>query len=124
MVVDMFEILCACVVILYLLYYYLTADFDYWKSRGINGPKPIPFFGNTIEFMLGKQCIGDFYKEIYDRYPKESMVGMFLRGRPALLLRDPEYIKQVLIKDFTVFADRQAMVYEKVFLNFVWICNR
>lgn len=110
---DMFEILCACVVILYLLYYYLTADFDYWRSRGINGPKPIPFFGNTIEFMLGKQCMGDFYKEIYDRYPKESMVGMFLRGRPALLLRDPDYIKQVLIKDFTVFADRQAMVYEK-----------
>lgn len=113
------EILCACVVILYLLYYYLTADFAYWTSRGINGPKPVLFFGNIAEFMLGKKCIGDIYKEIYDQYSKESMVGMFVRGNPALILRDPKYIKQVLIKDFVIFADRDAIVYEKVFLNFV-----
>lgn len=110
---GMFEILCVCVVILYLLYYYLTADFDYWTSRGINGPKPVPFFGNATEFMLGKKCLGDFFTDIYKRYPKESMVGVFVRGKPVLILRDPEYIKQVLIKDFAIFADRQAMVYEK-----------
>ncbi|KAG5322006.1 C6A22 protein, partial [Acromyrmex heyeri] len=109
----MFEILCTCVVILYLFYYYLTADFDYWTSRGINGPKPIPFFGNIVEFLMGKKNMSDFFKEIYDRYPKESMVGVFLRGNPVLVIKDPEYIKQVLIKDFTTFADRHSHVYEK-----------
>jgi len=116
MIAGIFEILCACVIILYLLYYYLTADFDYWTSRGINGPKPIPFFGNVAEFILGKKCMGDIYKEIYDRYSKESLVGIFLRGNPVLLLRDPEYIKQVLIKDFATFADRIGIVYEKVLM--------
>ncbi|EGI67148.1 Cytochrome P450 6B3 [Acromyrmex echinatior] len=110
---GMFEILCTCVVILYLLYYYLTADFDYWTSCGINGPKPIPFFGNIVEFLMGKKNLNDFFKEIYDRYPKESMVGVFLRGNPALVIKDPEYIKQVLIKDFTIFAERHSHVYEK-----------
>lgn len=113
MATGMLEILCACVMILYLLYYYLTADFDYWTSRGINGPKPIPFFGNIVEFLMGKKNMGDFYKEIYDRYPKESMVGVFLRGNPVLVIKDPEYIKQVLIKDFTIFANRHSKVYEK-----------
>ncbi|KAG5347799.1 C6A22 protein, partial [Acromyrmex charruanus] len=108
----MFEILCTCVVILYL-FYYLIADFDYWTSRGINGPKPIPFFGNIVEFLMGKKNMSDFFKEIYDRYPKESMVGVFLRGNPVLVIKDPEYIKQVLIKDFTTFADRHSHVYEK-----------
>lgn len=117
MAVSMFEILCACVVVFFLLYYYLTADFNYWTSRGVNGPKPVPFFGNIAEFMLGKKCIGDFYKEIYDRYPRDAMVGVFLQGNPALILRDPEYIKQVLIKDFTTFSNRQGTVYEKVFLT-------
>lgn len=119
MIAGMFEILCACVVILYLLYYYLTLDFDYWTSRGINGPKPVPFFGNIAEFMLGKKALGDVYTEIYFRYPKEAMVGAFLRGNPVLVLRDPEYIKQVLIKDFATFANRQGIVYEKVFFNFI-----
>ncbi|XP_012055383.1 PREDICTED: cytochrome P450 6a2-like [Atta cephalotes] len=113
MATGMFEILCAFVVILYLLYYYLTSDFDYWTSCGINGPKPIPFFGNIVDFLMGKKNMGDFYKEIYDRYPKESMVGVFLRGNPVLVIKDPEYIKQVLIKDFTTFADRHSIVYEK-----------
>ncbi|XP_024870952.1 cytochrome P450 6a2-like [Temnothorax curvispinosus] len=113
MAAGMFEILCACVVILYLLYYYFTADFDYWTSRGIIGPKPVPLFGNIAEFMLGKKCMGDFYKDIYDRYPKEAMMGVFLRANPVLILRDPEYIKQVLIKDFTIFAEREGIVYEK-----------
>ncbi|KAG5305742.1 CP6A2 protein, partial [Acromyrmex insinuator] len=117
----MFEILCTCVVILYLLYYYLTADFDYWTSCGINGPKPIPFFGNIVEFLMGKKNLNDFFKEIYDRYPKESMVGVFLRGNPALVIKDPEYIKQVLIKDFTIFAERHSHVYEKVFLKILII---
>ncbi|XP_011878211.1 PREDICTED: cytochrome P450 6a2-like [Vollenhovia emeryi] len=113
MVVSMFEILCACVVILYLLYHYLTSDFAYWTSRGVNGPKPIPFFGNIANFMLGNNSLGGFYKEIYDRYPNDAVVGIFLRGSPVLLLRDPDYIKQVLIKDFTSFANRQGTVYEK-----------
>lgn len=119
MVTSMFEVLCACVVILYLLYYYYTADFNYWTSRGVNGPKPTVFFGNTGKFMLGKKCLGDLYKEIYEGYPKEAVVGLFLREKPALLLRDPEFIKQVLIKDFPAFADRLGNVYDKVFMNFV-----
>ncbi|KAL0127791.1 hypothetical protein PUN28_003203 [Cardiocondyla obscurior] len=57
--------------------------------------------------------MGEFYKDIYNRYSNEAMVGVFLRGKPALVLRDPEYIKQVLIKDFTTFADRLGTVFEK-----------
>ncbi|NP_001306576.1 probable cytochrome P450 6a14 [Solenopsis invicta] len=110
---GIFEILCACVVILYLIYRYVTADFNYWTSRGINGPKPVPFFGNVAKFMMGKKCLGDVYKEIYDQYPTESVVGIFRRTRPVLLLRDAKYIKQVLIKDFATFTDRNAFVYDK-----------
>ncbi|XP_011159731.1 probable cytochrome P450 6a14 [Solenopsis invicta] len=110
---GLFEILCACVVILYLIYRYVTADFDYWTSRGINGPKPIPFFGNVAKFMMGKKSLGDMYKEIYVQYPTESVVGVFLRGRPVLLLRDPKYIKQVLIKDFATFIERSTFINDK-----------
>lgn len=35
----------AIIGILMILYYYLTWHFDYWKNRGIIGPKPIPFVG-------------------------------------------------------------------------------
>jgi len=109
-----FEILCVCLAILLLLYYYLTYDFYYWTSRGVNGPKPVLFFGNIADFITGRTCLGDIFKRIYDEYPQERVVGAFMRGEPVLILRDTEYIKQVLIKDFTAFPERHTLVCEKV----------
>nr|XP_012216733.1 PREDICTED: cytochrome P450 6A1-like [Linepithema humile] len=113
MAAGAFEILCGCVAILFLLYYYLTADFDYWRSRGVNGPKPIPFFGNIAKFILGKRSLGDVLKDVYEEFPKEPIVGMFWHGEPILVLRDTEFIKKVLIKDFSVFPERRLIVFEK-----------
>jgi len=109
-----FEILCACLAILLLLYYYITYDFDYWTSRGVNGPKPVPFFGNIADFIIGRACLGDIFKRMYNEYPQERIVGAFMKGEPVLILRDAEYIKQVLIKDFAVFPERHTKVCEKV----------
>lgn len=119
-----FEILCGCAAILFLLYYYLTADFDYWTSRGVNGPKPVPVFGNIINFVLGKRSLGDVLKDVYEKFPKEPIVGMFMLGEPVLLLRDPAFIKKVLIKDFSVFSERRETVYEKVGTFTLCTCYR
>jgi len=116
-----FEILCGCVMILFLLYYYLTIDFDYWTSRGVNGPKPVPLFGNIAKFIFGKRSLGDIFKDVYEKFPKEPIVGMFWQGEPILLLRDPDFIKKVLIKEFYAFPNRRQLVYEKVCLHSAYI---
>uniref|UniRef100_A0A348G631 Cytochrome P450 3 n=1 Tax=Odontomachus monticola TaxID=613454 RepID=A0A348G631_ODOMO len=108
-----FDILCVCVVILLLFYYYLTADFDYWKSQGVKGPKPIPIFGTIASHLSNRISLGSYFRKIYEEYPNESMVGVFQRAKPALVLRDPELIKHVLIKDFSVFPERNVAVHEK-----------
>lgn len=28
------------------LYVHLTWNFNYWKKRGVDGPKPLPYLGN------------------------------------------------------------------------------
>lgn len=109
-----FTILCVLVAILLLFYYYVTYDFDYWTSRGVNGPKPRAFFGNISEYMLGKKSLGDILKDIYDAYPNERVVGIFVKGDPVLMLRDEECIKHMMIKDFSLFAERPEPVFEKV----------
>lgn len=109
-----FAVFCGFVTFLLLLYYYLTADFNYWKSRGVTGPKPIPFCGTIANSMLNKICIGSYLRKLYEEYPNETMVGMFFRGQPALLLRDAKLIKDVLIKDFPIFPERNVSVQEEV----------
>lgn len=107
------EILSGFAVVVLLFYYYLTSTFDFWKARGIAGPRPIPIFGNMKEVLLGTKYLGDYAKEVYDKYKSERLIGIFARRTPRTILVDPELIKDVLIKDFSKFADRGLHVHEK-----------
>lgn len=72
----------------------------------MRGPKPTFFFGNIIDSCLRKKPVGVVFKEIYDAYPEEKVVGFFRMRSPDLLLRDLDVVKYVLIKDFDIFTDR------------------
>ncbi|XP_029053439.2 cytochrome P450 6a2-like [Osmia bicornis bicornis] len=110
---NYFEILLSITVILIACYYYAVSNFDFWKKRGVVGPTPIPFFGNTKDIMFAKTSIRHYIKTTYDQYKNEPMIGFYLMKEPSLILNDPELIKHVLIRDFSNFADRGALVHEK-----------
>nr|XP_031836318.1 uncharacterized protein LOC116428622 [Nomia melanderi] len=107
------EILCGVAAVIYGIYYYFTATFDFWKIRNVPGPKPMPLFGNIKDVMLTKMSMSDYLQMLYEEYKNEPMVGIFTRRTPILLLQEPNLIKDVLIRDFSKFADRGLPVYEK-----------
>lgn len=40
---------------------------NFWRRKGIEGPSPIPIFGNLFKFVVTKQRhIGEIYKDIYE----------------------------------------------------------
>ncbi|CAH2061692.1 unnamed protein product, partial [Iphiclides podalirius] len=61
--------------------------------------------------------MGVVFKEIYDQFPHEKVVGVFRMTTPCLFLRDLDVIKQVLIKDFDYFSDRGVSVGDKGLSN-------
>ncbi|XP_017796838.1 PREDICTED: cytochrome P450 6B1-like [Habropoda laboriosa] len=106
------EILYIIVLLLIVIYSYQQYNTDFWKSRGVVGPQPLPFFGNAKDMMFGKISQADYIRKVYNEFPNEKMVGLFLR-EPFLLLRDPEVIKEILIEEFSKFADRGFGIHEK-----------
>ena len=111
---ESFEILCGIAAVILFLYYFLTLTFDFWKSRGVPGPRPIPGFGNFKDVMFTKISPGDYLTKIYNTYKDEPLVGIFSRKTPILIIKDLNLIKDVLIKDFTKFADRGLPIFDKV----------
>ncbi|CAL1677690.1 unnamed protein product [Lasius platythorax] len=109
-----FEILCGIVAVSLAVYYYFTSTFNFWKSRGIRGPQPIPGFGNFKDVILMKKSVTDFLVEIYNNYKDESIVGIFTTRTPVLVIKDADLIKNILIKDFTKFADRGFPFHKKL----------
>lgn len=48
------------------IYTYLTRYFNYWETRHVKGPKPIPVFGNIKDIAMLKltqaECLQNIYK--------------------------------------------------------------
>lgn len=109
-----FEILCGIAIIILTLYYFFTSTFNFWKSRGIPGPQPIPGFGTTKDIILGKMSLYDYTTKLYNEYKNEPLIGIYASRTPILIVKDPDLIKDILIKDFNVFADRGYSIHEKV----------
>lgn len=55
-----------------------------------------------------------YLQNFYEKYKNERMFGFYLGRSAILVLRDPELIKDVLVKDFSIFADRGFIVHERV----------
>lgn len=108
-----FEIACGLITAAFLFYYYCTSTFNFWKKRGVNGPNPIPLFGNILSVVFRKISIGEYTEHIYQKFRAEPCIGIYTFRRPVLILSNPEMIKTVLIKDFSKFSNRGVPVNEK-----------
>jgi cytochrome P450 family 6 len=107
-----FNILISILIVLVTLYYIITKKYDYWRQRNVKFVKPVPLFGNTMSTILRKKSSAILQLEQYKLFPEERYIGIFFFMSPFLMIRDPQLIHQILIKDFTHFYDR-GMVYDE-----------
>ncbi|CAG9838968.1 unnamed protein product [Diabrotica balteata] len=97
--------ICISLIIL-LIYKYLTRYFDYWEKRNVPYFKPTLVFGNFKDVFTFKITIQEQLKKLYDKMDAPYF-GVFLFDEPMLVLKDPKLIKDVLIKDSAIFANRR-----------------
>ncbi|KAG8188042.1 hypothetical protein JTE90_009916 [Oedothorax gibbosus] len=75
-----------------------------FKKLGVSGPAPNLIFGNILElYMKGPlQC----HKEWVEKYGR--VLGYYYGMKPVLLVTDPQLLKNIFIKDFSKFINREA----------------
>lgn len=82
-----------------------TRHFNHWKKKGVPFLKPIPIFGIFFDVITLNTFVGEALKKFHLNL-KEPFYGMFICDEPCLLVRDPNLIKSILVKDFSHFIDR------------------
>ncbi|KAL4096786.1 hypothetical protein QTP88_021670 [Uroleucon formosanum] len=100
------SIIAPCAIITTITYYYCVSTFKKWEKLNVSYIKPIPLFGNFLNVALGKDHPLEFYDRIYHEFAGHKYAGVYQMRTPFLMIRDPEIINDVLIKDFSSFPDR------------------
>jgi len=96
------------------VYVYFKVSFNYWKKRNVPYAKPTFPFGNFGDNILFKASIGQLFENIYKELDGEKYGGTYALTKPGFIFRDPDIIKNVLVKDFSSFHDRGFLIDEEV----------
>ncbi|XP_044265598.1 cytochrome P450 6k1-like [Tribolium madens] len=94
-------------------YYLYRKNYTYWERKRIPNEKPFFFFGSFYNVALGKQHIFHKIREIYNKF-STPYVGIYIFNQPNLVIRSPELIKKVLVKDFDKFVNHKLAANESV----------
>ncbi|XP_025207718.1 probable cytochrome P450 6a13 [Melanaphis sacchari] len=95
-----------CTIIVTIIYYFCISTFKKWEKLNVPYVRPIPLFGNYLNVALGKDHVLELYNKIYYEFTGHKYAGLFQMRTPYLMIRDPEIINDVLIKDFSSFPNR------------------
>ena len=100
------EISFGAVALCALFYFYMTKNFDYWTKRGVYQLKPSFPFGSMKALFLQNEHMNDTML----RHAKEAkglpFYGAYFLRAPFFFLTDADMIKQITIKDFDNFVDK------------------
>lgn len=90
-----------------VIYYYIVRKWNYFKRHRIPYVRGIPPFGVHYRRLLKLETWSETLKRIYDEHPNERFVGMYdIGGNASYLIRDPELIKDITIKNFDCFVNK------------------
>ncbi|XP_062556519.1 probable cytochrome P450 9f2 [Armigeres subalbatus] len=105
------NLICAGVLLAIFAYLYrwITRNNDYFHDKPIPSMAVRPILGSTGPLMLRKVVFQDFIRQIYNKYPGVKVFGTFDTITPFFVIRDPELIKQIGIKDFNHFVDHRPI---------------
>ncbi|XP_025157102.1 cytochrome P450 9e2-like isoform X2 [Harpegnathos saltator] len=90
---------------------FVYRQFTYWMKRGV---PHILSFGMFWTMFLRRLNFAEYCQYLYNYMPDAKYIGLMSMGTPLVLLRDPELIKNVMVKDFEHFPDHKTFLNEEV----------
>ncbi|KAI2474261.1 hypothetical protein C4B38_000331 [Diabrotica virgifera virgifera] len=95
-----------------LFYWYAIKPMSYWRERGVLQQKPMWLFGDSWRIFLRLESFASMFQRAYDLDPNSRIVGIYQFTTPVLLIKDPQLLKKVTLKDAEYFMNRRQVLPE------------
>uniref|UniRef100_A0A1Y1LHE5 Cytochrome P450 n=1 Tax=Photinus pyralis TaxID=7054 RepID=A0A1Y1LHE5_PHOPY len=91
--------------VLIITLYKVRKIYTYWKGRGVPYcVHPLHCFGLFSENALRINCYSDVFEELYYKFKNKRYIGFYNFFQPVLLIRDPNLLKRICVKDYHAFS--------------------
>lgn len=90
-----------------LISFWWYRNFNFWQRRKIPNVRGL-FGGSFKELITFKTSVPLQMSRIYQdpKFENAAVIGIYFPHRPALLIRNPDLLKSVFVKDFSYFRTR------------------
>ncbi|XP_076646547.1 LOW QUALITY PROTEIN: cytochrome P450 9e2-like [Halictus rubicundus] len=95
----------AVVLLCILAYRFLWGRATSFEERGIQCMKPWPIVGNMAPVLFPRQFFGDYLRDVYFKFRDLKYFGFYNLTSPMIVIRDPELITAIAVKNFDHFSD-------------------
>ncbi|GFN87547.1 cytochrome p450 3a11 [Plakobranchus ocellatus] len=86
---------------------YMSSEHAVFEKMGIPGPSPALVVGNFFqEIKLGHV---KFQQDVYNKYNKSKVYGVYSCKAPILFIRDLDMIRDITVKHFGNFVNRRLL---------------
>lgn len=97
-------------IIVRFIYTLIVKQWNYFTDRNVVFERGFPgigtMLGSNLQTFLGKRSIQETMIELYRKHSERKFIGMYeIGGKPSFLIRDPDLIRDITIKDFDYFLN-------------------
>lgn len=92
------------------LYYFVFNKLSHFEKLRIPHVRPIPFFGNMAPYIFRRISLPEIISRAHNLFPDAKYVGFYDLTRPVYVIRDPELINTIAIRNFDNFCDHRNFV--------------
>lgn len=112
---DLFTAIILCILLTVTVYFYnFYIKENIFDKHGIPYIKPWPLLGNMAPSLFQRIALVYYIQKVYNLNKNAKYVGFFDFGSPTIIIRDPELIKTMAIKNFDHFVNHRGFVDAKV----------
>ncbi|XP_053977984.1 cytochrome P450 9e2-like [Hylaeus volcanicus] len=102
------------VAVLLLLYRYLWKPMKYFEQVGVPHEPWLPIVGHLAPIVFRRVYFSDHFQAMYNSFPDAKYFGVYSFTKPAIVLRDPDLIASITIKNFDNFTDHVGFANEQL----------
>nr|XP_023021162.1 cytochrome P450 9e2-like [Leptinotarsa decemlineata]XP_023021163.1 cytochrome P450 9e2-like [Leptinotarsa decemlineata]XP_023021164.1 cytochrome P450 9e2-like [Leptinotarsa decemlineata] len=97
-----------------IFYYFYIKPWNYWRERGVKQEgHPIQLYIDSRRQAIIKNNVLDRIVGYYNQFQGTRYHGIYHMSAPTLVIKDPELLRRITVKDFDHFTNHRNFIPEE-----------